>query len=98
MKLNLSKQLHTSEGKPMTISDKNDAPWTAGMALANALLADNAKNADTKLTRYQLWLKISRDSEPDFNLEEMKLLKDAALMFPTIFAGQLVDILEKREE
>lgn len=90
--------------KPMSVTeDPASGPWTAKDALAAAVLVDNQANATTKLKRYELFMKLNSHEDPtpestgtDYSTEEVALLKEAALTYPTIFAGQLSYILDQK--
>lgn len=85
-------------GTPLKLNENDSGPVTAGKALQFALLQDTADNAKTKLARYDLYVKLGVANEKtDFSTEEVKILKDAALVMATLVAGQLVHILDQRK-
>jgi hypothetical protein len=111
MQYDFSKVLTNAQKEPMKVSDAADAkPWTAKLALQQAILVDNEKNQGSKLERYSLWLKLDEHVDPpaayaagepdpatDYSTEEVAALKTAALTFPTIFAGQLSRLLDQKK-
>ena len=107
MKYDFSKVLINQQRKPMTLTDDPDSgPWTAALALAAGVLAETSENAKSKLSRFNLWQKLGDHVSPgtaagvavptDYSVEEVALLREAALTFPAIFAGQLVNILDQK--
>jgi hypothetical protein len=94
--------------QPMMAEEGGTAPWTALLALQSAIINDSQENIASKLTRYKLFQKLLAhtdalpalaDAEPasstDYTAEEVVLLKAAVLTYPTLFAGQLTDILDR---
>lgn len=97
MKYDFTQELVNSEGTVVKVSDTNATPWTAWHALKSCILADTQANADSKMARYELFLKLkSATDATDFTAEEVSLLKTAALTLPTIFAGQLAHLLDQK--
>jgi hypothetical protein len=92
--------------------DANSGVWSAQIALSSALLVETTENAKNKLERFNLWLKlgdhvdctggltatgaISAVTSTDYSVEEVAILKAAALTYPALFAGQLVKILDQK--
>ena len=70
--------------------------------LKRAVLADYTPQgqpipADDKYKRFELYLKLkSADNETDFTLDEIALLDNAVLVFPTLISGQLHYLLTKK--
>lgn len=89
--------LHNSDGTVVNVSDTDTRPWTAQIALKAALLTDAQQNVESKMARYELFLKL-RDHKPEseYTVEEIALLKKAAMLLPTIFAGQLSHLLDQK--
>ena len=89
--------LRNNRDAVMKTSDEDATPWTALAALKDAVLVDAQENQANKVQRYELYLKL-RDHLPDteYTVEEVGLLKKAALALPTIFAGQLSRLLDQK--
>ena len=87
--------LETDTGTPMLTSETDSAPYTADKAFARGLLADTNDNTKTKLERYELFLRV-RANEDEYSAKEVALLREAALVYPTLIAGQLVKILDQK--
>jgi len=88
--------LQTADKKPMPMDEATDkSPFTAAIALARALLADTAENNKTKLERYDLFLRV-RALDVEYSAKDVALLREAALVYPTLIAGQLVAILDQK--
>lgn len=89
--------LQNQEDTAMKTSDTDTSPWTAQKALRAALLADNQENQPSKVARYDLFLKMKTHTlETEYDLEEVALLKKAALTMPAVFAGQLSHLLDQK--
>ena len=98
MKYNFSTKIKAMDGKPMLLDPGSKVVLDAKTALQFALIQDKPDNERTKLERYNLYVKLGTASEKtDFNAEEVKILKDAALTQATLVAGQLVHLLEQRK-
>lgn len=109
MKYDFSKVLKNVKGQPMMAEEGGTTPWTALTALQNAVLSDTAENAGNKLKRYRLFQKLNAHIDTtlavmpgdgasistDYTAEEIVLLNTAVLSYPTLFAGQLTDILDQ---
>lgn len=97
MKYDFNAVLHNSDGSIVKTSDTDTAPWTSQAALKSALLTDAQQNADSKMARYELFLKL-RDHKPEteYTVEEITLMKKAAMLLPTIYAGQLSHLLDQK--
>jgi hypothetical protein len=81
------------EGEIVTEGDK---AVHYGLVIRRALLSDvdhlgQAIKTDAKLARYDLFTKISLagTAAVDYTLEEITLMRDAVLVFPTLVAGQV---------
>lgn len=108
MKYDFSKALVNQQRKPMTVSDESTTPWTAQIALGAAVLVETSENAKTKLERFALWLKLNDHvdasaiqdavgpSPTDYTSAEVSALTTAAMTYPALFAGQLVQILDQK--
>lgn len=110
VKYNFSAPLFNAQQKPMTISETDLSPWTAKLALQAAILVDTAKNEDSKMKRYELFLKLrghvdeqtvrdandDKDSATDYTAAEIGLLQASAFTYTTLFAGQLSHILDQK--
>jgi hypothetical protein len=95
MKYEFSVPVLTDDGvTAIPTSETDKTPFQAAKALMNALLADTPENANTKMQRYDLFLKI-RSGATDFSGAEVTALRTAALLLPTLIAGQLVKILDQ---
>lgn len=84
------------DGLPMPVSETDKSPFTATKALMTGLLADNQSNQNSKMERYELFLKV-RSCALTYAVKEVALLREAALVFPTLIAGQLVYMLEQKD-
>lgn len=99
MKYDFDIPLLDVEGKPIVVSETDSRVFTAQMAMSRGLLADTKDNEGSKLARYELYLKIrGRDAAAtDFTADEAKLMRDAAMTFPTLLAGQLVRVIDQKD-
>lgn len=98
MKYNFSTKIKALDGKPMLLEPNSKIALDAKIALQFALIQDKPNNENTKMERYNLYIKLGTANEKtDFNAEEVKHLKDAALTQATIVAGQLVHLLDQRK-
>jgi hypothetical protein len=96
MKVKLNTELVGVDEKPL-IDAETKKNLTVRMMLTNAVLADveqsgNPVRGDSRVKRYELWLKIkgAKDAEElELTPEEATLLRDAVLVFPTLIAGQV---------
>lgn len=108
MKYDFSKVLKNVKGQPMMAEEGGTTPWTALAALQNAVISDTAENAGNKLKRYRLFQKLNAHIDDtssaeaattlistDYTADEVVLLNTAVLSYPTLFAGQLTDILDQ---
>lgn len=92
-----SLHLINSEGVVVKTSDTDTSPWSALKALKGAILTDSAENIQSKVARYELFLKLRESTaDTDYTLEDVGHLKRAALTLPTVFAGQLSHFLDQK--
>lgn len=97
MKYDFKAPLRNSQGTVVRISNDDSGPWTAQVALKDALLNDNEENQHSKMARYELFLKLrDHTADTEYSAEEVSLLKKTALVLPTIFAGQIAHILDQK--
>ena len=98
MKYDLAAQILTNEeDKPIDTSDTDKTPFNAQRAIARGLLNDTTNNASSKTERFDLYLKVrASTADTDFSAPEVALMREVALTYPTLFAGQLVRILDQR--
>jgi hypothetical protein len=97
MKYDFAIPMRNGKDAIVKVSDEDPAPWTALMALKDALLADTQENTGSKLQRYELFLKLrDHTTDTDYSLDEVALFKKAALMMQTIFAGQVSHLLDQK--
>lgn len=89
----LAHQIVDGDGEPAKDADGNLVPLKK--VLSQAVLADTAHNAESKLERFELWLKIrSANLKLELTTEEALLLKEASSVYPTLVHGQLVRWIE----
>lgn len=105
MKIDLTQQYENSDGSPAVIKGKTaldgDVPFTLKDALIQVLLSDADGDrhpipASEKIKRYDLYRTINK-SRVGFVLlsaEEVAFLQKAALVLPTISAGQTYAMLD----
>lgn len=89
----LSHQITDTDGNPAV--DETGGPVPLRTVLSKAILADTQHNADSKLQRFELWLKIRAAALAlELTTEEATLLKEASSIYPTLIHGQLVHWIE----
>ena len=99
MKIDFSAFLRDAEDK---VVEENGIPAAVQTLLKRAALADFLPDghpvpADEKYKRFELYMKLrSADMDTDFSLDEVALLDKAVLVFPTLIAGQLHYLLQKK--
>lgn len=85
----LSHQLVDENGDPA--KDEVGKPADLKKILSRALLTDTAENAKSKFERFELYLKTKfSELKIDLTAEEVKLLKEASSVYPTLILGQLL--------
>lgn len=96
MKIVLETVLSNLDDSPAMEGEK---PVTARTALIRATLSDvdetgQAVKGDDKIKRYDLYRKLKKATvDTDFEVEEVAALRKHVLVFPTMTAGQLRDLL-----
>jgi len=99
MKIDFTVLLHDMNDE---IIKEDDKPAEVVTLLKRATLADFLPDghpvpADEKYKRFELYMKLrSADMDTDFSLDEVALLDKAVLVFPTLIAGQLHYLLQKK--
>lgn len=97
MKYDFSKSLHNSKEAIVKVADDDTSAYTVMHALKDAVLADTQQNQESKLARYELWLKLRQHTpDTDYSLDEVSLLKKCAMTMPTVFAGQVSHLLDQK--
>lgn len=91
-----SATLISEEGSIIPVSDTDKSAFSAEAALARGLLKDTPKNESTKIERFELYMRL-KAGETTFSAADVALLRESALQFPTLIAGQLCRILDQKQ-
>lgn len=98
MKYDLTEKLKDHKGNYIPNDEKNDS--TLYDVITIGLLADVDGDHQPirglqKVKRYKLFLKIMGKDSVDLTAEEVAMISDAVLMFPTVVCGQVQEILNQ---
>lgn len=98
MKYDLTHKILDQKGKPILDEDGNDT--TLGIAIQVALLSGVDGEGQpvrglAKVKRYKIFIRVVGVSEADLTPEDVVLIKDAVLAFPTIIVGRVTEILDR---
>lgn len=98
MKYNLNHKILDQKGRPIPDEDGNDT--TLGMAIQVALLSGvdgemQPVKGLAKVKRYNIFVRLVGENEIELTPDEVVLIKDAVLAFPTIIVGRVTEILDR---
>lgn len=105
IKIDLTTKLKNLKGEPVTDNDGNEVP--IGKVMANALISVDTTQDPTK--NYILSTKLYQQDEIELSAEDFTYLKTqlneagkkgiaGGYMFPVLYKGQILDILEKADK
>jgi len=98
MKYVLTDKILNERGKPIPDEDGKDT--TLGVAIQVALLSGMDGEMQpikglAKVKRYKLFTKIVGQSEVTLDADEVVMIKEAVMAFPTIIVGRVHEILDR---
>lgn len=100
----LDKPVLGPNGESVQMTEKDTTPLLVRAAIAAALLTDIADtekkpgNSDTKVERYDVFVRIKSLKENEFSKDDVSHMRAAVLAcYTTLVAGQIVDVLEGKD-
>jgi len=98
MKYDLTQKIVDLKGRPIPNEDKEDS--TLYDVVTVALLSEfdgehQPIRGGLKTKRYKILLKVLGKKEVEFTVEEVALVNEAVLAFPTLICGQAQEMLNK---